>query len=104
LSESLQALRANGSAALDICGVACGRLDMYMETTGICCWDVCAGSVIAEEAGGVAVDPLSEGDLKPFDLMARRIIVANSNQLASRAVGFIKNREVPQNTGSPPTY
>jgi len=53
----IQAMRVNGSAALDCCGVACGRLDGYVECTGICCWDVCAGSVIVEEAGGVAVDP-----------------------------------------------
>lgn len=44
-------IRSLGSAELNICGVASGHLDVYWET-GCYAWDVCAGWVILEEAGG----------------------------------------------------
>jgi len=51
LSAKVQKLRISGSAALDMAYVACGRLDAYVESS-IFVWDVAAGSVIIEEAGG----------------------------------------------------
>ena len=45
-------LRAMGSAALDLAYVACGRLDAYIEQ-GVNLWDIAAGVVLIEEAGGV---------------------------------------------------
>ncbi|KAF8640735.1 hypothetical protein AX17_000386 [Amanita inopinata Kibby_2008] len=45
-------LRSVGSAALNFCLVAQGALDLYWEI-GCWPWDVCAGIVIAEEAGGI---------------------------------------------------
>jgi myo-inositol-1(or 4)-monophosphatase len=53
LTEVLPAVRdvrRFGSAALDLCSVACGRLDAYYEV-GIQHWDVAAGGLIASEAG-----------------------------------------------------
>lgn len=47
--------RALGSAALNLCGVASGELDLYWEG-GCWAWDVCAGWVILGEAGGMVVD------------------------------------------------
>jgi myo-inositol-1(or 4)-monophosphatase len=46
-----QAVRRLGSAALDLCYVAAGRLDGYWEI-GIKPWDIAAGTLIIEEAGG----------------------------------------------------
>jgi len=43
-------VRRLGSAALDLCFVACGRLDAYVER-GLKPWDLAAGRLIAEEAG-----------------------------------------------------
>ncbi|MEY7971412.1 inositol monophosphatase family protein [Saccharomonospora xinjiangensis] len=43
-------LRGSGSAALDLCWVAAGRLDAYYES-GLRCWDWAAGALIAAEAG-----------------------------------------------------
>ncbi|CAN9079224.1 unnamed protein product [Alternaria alternata] len=48
-------LRSFGSAALNLCGVASGGLDIYWEA-GCWAWDVCAGWVILKEAGGMVVD------------------------------------------------
>ena len=43
-------VRRLGAGALDLCGVAAGRLDAYYEQ-GLSPWDLCAGQLIAEEAG-----------------------------------------------------
>ena len=45
-------VRCDGSAALDLCSVACGRFDGYWEE-GLDAWDVAAGAIIVQEAGGV---------------------------------------------------
>jgi myo-inositol-1(or 4)-monophosphatase len=50
--NSARKLRAMGSAALDLAYVATGRLDAYIEQ-GVNLWDVAAGVVLVEEAGGV---------------------------------------------------
>jgi len=50
-----QSMRRLGSAALDLCYVAAGRLDGYYER-GIKAWDIAAGSLIVEEAGGKITD------------------------------------------------
>jgi len=47
-------IRSLGSAELNLCGVAAGQLDVYWES-GCWAWDVCAGWVILEEAGGKMV-------------------------------------------------
>lgn len=50
-----RACRRNGSAALDLCYVACGRQDLYWEQ-GLKAWDVAAGALILSEAGGKFTD------------------------------------------------
>jgi len=48
-------IRRLGSAALDLCFVACGRSDAYYEE-GLNAWDSAAGALIAAEAGATVVD------------------------------------------------
>src|SRR5690606_13685886 len=48
-------IRRQGSAALDMAWVACGRFDGYWEM-GLSPWDVAAGTVIVREAGGICRD------------------------------------------------
>lgn len=55
-------MRRLGSAALNLCYVACGRLDGYWAST-LSLWDIAAGMLVAEEAG-VAITGLDGG---PFD-------------------------------------
>ncbi|KUJ68645.1 inositol monophosphatase [Streptomyces albus subsp. albus] len=45
-------IRRGGSAAIDLCDVACGRLDAYYER-GLNPWDLAAGELIAHEAGAL---------------------------------------------------
>lgn len=55
LTRNSQGVRRLGSAALDVCYVACGRFDGYWELS-IHPWDIAAGALIVEEAGGVVTD------------------------------------------------
>ena len=56
--------RLLGSAALDLAYVACGRLDAYIEQ-GISLWDIAAGSILVENAGGrVELQPRSDAPEK----------------------------------------
>jgi myo-inositol-1(or 4)-monophosphatase len=52
LLPQIRDLRRDGSAAAELCFVADGRLDAYYEH-GLSTWDMCAGRLIVEEAGGV---------------------------------------------------
>lgn len=53
-------IRRAGSAALDLCAVACGRFDGFWEE-GLGPWDMAAGALLIEEAGGTVTD-MSGGD------------------------------------------
>ena len=56
-------IRRPGSAALDLCWVACGRYDAFYEAQ-MWAWDRAAGELIAREAGAVVTDlppPHSDG-------------------------------------------
>jgi len=53
--DRTRGLRRLGAAALDLCFVAMGRFDGYYEY-GLESWDMCAGALIAEEAGGKVTD------------------------------------------------
>jgi myo-inositol-1(or 4)-monophosphatase len=67
-----QEVRRDGSAALDLCYVACGRFDGFWELK-LKPWDVAAGSLIVTEAGGMVSD-LSGGR---FDLHAEEVLASN---------------------------
>ncbi len=51
----IQGIRRCGSAAIDLCYVACGRFDGYYEMK-LSPWDKAAGMIIVEEAGGTLTD------------------------------------------------
>ncbi|XP_029978927.1 inositol monophosphatase 1-like [Sphaeramia orbicularis] len=78
-------IRGTGTAATNMCMVACGAVEAFFEI-GIHCWDVAAGAVIVQEAGGVLLDV----DGGPFDLMSRRMMSANNRTIADRVIKEIK--------------
>ncbi|OVE76343.1 hypothetical protein BVX97_01295 [bacterium E08(2017)] len=53
LADNTQKARIAGSAALDLCRVACGQADGYFESD-IYTWDIAAAGYIIERAGGIA--------------------------------------------------
>jgi myo-inositol-1(or 4)-monophosphatase len=55
LIRNASGIRRDGSASLDCCYVACGRLDGFWEC-GLSAWDIAAGSLLVEEAGGRVTD------------------------------------------------
>ena len=67
-----RAVRRLGSAALDLCYVAAGRLDGFWEQT-LKPWDVAAGALIVEEAGG----RITGMDGSQFDPAAAHLVASN---------------------------
>ena len=83
LSARVDAVRCCGSAALGLCAVAAGWVDAYMQYT-LKPWDVAAGIVIIEEAGG----RLSDLRGSPYDLHQGDWLA--SNQLAHESILALK--------------
>jgi myo-inositol-1(or 4)-monophosphatase len=67
-----QAIRRDGSAALDMCYLACGRFDGFWELK-LKPWDTAAGLLILREAGGTA----TRLDGSPYDIHAPDILASN---------------------------
>ena len=67
-----QAVRRDGSAALDLSYVACGRFDGFWEE-GLRPWDVAAAVLMIEEAGG----RVTHYDGSPFDIYTAPILASN---------------------------
>jgi myo-inositol-1(or 4)-monophosphatase len=67
--RSAKKCRMMGSAALDIAYVACGRLDAYIEGA-ISLWDVAAGILLVERAGGKVVLTPLEGGAEKYSIVA----------------------------------
>lgn len=74
LTHLTQGVRRSGSAALDLAHVACGRLDGYWER-GIAPWDIAAGVILLEEAGG----KVSAYDGSPLSIESGRILATNGH-------------------------
>lgn len=72
LTHKTQGVRRGGAASLDLAYVACGRLDGYWER-GLSPWDLAAGVVLVEEAGG----RVTAYDNSPFQLETGRIVATN---------------------------
>ncbi|MBI4373900.1 MAG: inositol monophosphatase [Deltaproteobacteria bacterium] len=67
-----QAVRRDGVAATDLCYVACGRFDGFWEL-GLYPWDVAAGSLIVQEAGG----RVTHFNGSPADIYSKEIAASN---------------------------
>ena len=68
----VQAIRRDGSAALNLCYVACGRFDGFWEIS-LHEWDVAAGWLIIEEAGG----KITGLDGAPTTMVSEEMIASN---------------------------
>lgn len=73
LTHLTQGVRRGGAASIDLAYVACGRLDGYWER-GLSPWDLAAGVVLVEEAGGC----VTAYDETAFDIQSGRILATNS--------------------------
>jgi myo-inositol-1(or 4)-monophosphatase len=71
--KAARGIRRFGSAALDLCFVACGRFAGYWEQ-GLKPWDTAAGALIVQEAGGTVTDFSG----RPYGVDGSEILATNS--------------------------
>jgi len=69
-------LRRLGSAALDLCWVACGRIQGYYEGK-LSPWDIAAGRLIAKEAGAAIGYFKEPDDAIPDDIRSNNLVVSS---------------------------
>lgn len=76
LYDCCQDVRRTGCASLDLCDVACGRMDGYVELM-LQPWDYAAGQLVVQEAGGMVTTP--EGG--PLTLLRGCGVLASNGRL-----------------------
>ncbi len=91
-----RAVRRLGSAALDLCYVAGGRFEAFWEQH-LKTWDVAAGALIVEEAGG----RVTGMDGAPFDPSAGHLIASNRHvhDEVRAVIADFRGRRAPKRTG-----
>jgi len=83
--KAARAVRRLGSAAIDFCYVACGVFDGFWEVH-LHPWDICAGKLIVEEAGGVVTNFAGE----KIDIYSKQILATN-NLVHNSMIGLLSN-------------
>lgn len=83
-----QAIRRLGSAALNLCYVASGKLDAYWATS-VKKWDVAAGLLLVEEAGGVVTGLAGQS----FDIDDPKFIATSTRGLHQEMVDLFSRVE-----------
>lgn len=83
-----QSLRRLGSAALNLCYLAAGQLDAYW-TTNAQCWDVAAGLLLLQEAGGV----ITSVDGLPLVLDRPHLLAAATPELHAELLGVLQRSD-----------
>ena len=84
LMQKCHGLRRIGSAAVDLAYVAAGRFDGYFEYN-LKSWDVAAGALIVQEAGGTVMD-FAGGK----DFIDKKELIASNNLIAGELLAAIK--------------
>jgi myo-inositol-1(or 4)-monophosphatase len=88
LLPAVRDIRRFGSAALDLCWVAAGRLDAFYES-GLNAWDWAAGSVICQEAGGEVT------------MLAGEVLLATTPELTGPLVALLADAQNAGALGAP---
>lgn len=96
--KGCRSLRCTGSCALNLAGVAMGRLDAFFEVGFGGPWDVAAASLLVEEAGGLVLDPSG----RPFDLTNRRVL-GGTPAVATQLAGLLKDCMTSTAEPAPPS-
>lgn len=81
ICDTSATVRRLGSTALNLCFVACGRIDAYWSTRAKI-WDVAAGVLILTEAGG-RIGHITGG---PFDLSDLKFVAASTEDLRTEMI------------------
>lgn len=84
LTKKSRGMRRLGSAAIDFCYLASGVFDGFWEVH-LHPWDICAGKLIAEEAGGIVTD----FDGNSIDIFSKKILSSN-NQIHKQIIDVME--------------
>jgi myo-inositol-1(or 4)-monophosphatase len=80
-----QSVQRSGSAALNLCSVACGRVDAFWSNS-LYAWDMAAGVVLVREAGG-QVTTTGGG---PFHVLQADLLATNGTALHAEVVELLR--------------
>lgn len=96
LTDATHGVRRDGSAALDLSFVACGRFDGFWEFK-LAPWDLAAGTLIVREAGG-NVTNLVGGE---FEMSTGHVLATNGliHDEMTRLLGFSQQSTKPEQSG-----
>ena len=72
MAKKAQGLRRAGSAAIDLCWLACGRIDGFWELK-LRPWDTAAATLIVKNAGG----RISRVDGRPYSIFDNDLLASN---------------------------
>ena len=100
LQRGVRNIRTYGCSGLCLANVACGRFDASFEegswddNTGPKIWDLCAGKLLIEEAGGITRDITKRASKdKPLDILQRSCFVAATPELADQLLDIMYTAE-----------
>ena len=82
-----RSFRRLGSAALNLCYLAAGRLDLYWATT-LKNWDIAGGQLILQQAGGCLLDV----DGSELNLEEPRLLAASTSELAKQTISLLRKK------------
>ncbi len=93
--------RAMGAASLELCLVAEGALDGFVDCSrrGLAPWDYLGGLLLVEEAGGAACDPEERGLVVTGEAERRSVVAAGTRSLLQ---GLLERRGVGSIDQAPP--
>ena len=98
LKQGVRSIRTYGCCGLCLANVACGRFDAFFEegswenNTGPKIWDLSAGKLLVEEAGGVTRDVTKRiSKDQPMDVLQRSSFVAATPELADQILEIMYN-------------
>lgn len=74
--KNTRAIRRDGSAVMNLCYIAEGCAEAFWEHS-LQAWDVCAGALIVEKAGGIVSTPKGQ----PYDIFSRGWVVASNKNI-----------------------
>lgn len=81
-------LRRSGSAAIDLCDIACGRAELFFELR-LSPWDYAAGSLIIQEAGGFICD----SELTDLQFEKPQTIIACGKGITREDLSYFKPKK-----------
>ncbi|MHC1630643.1 MAG: bifunctional fructose-bisphosphatase/inositol-phosphate phosphatase [Methanoculleaceae archaeon] len=96
LGRKVRRFRLLGASALELCYVACGRLDGFIDLRGtLRVTDAAAGVLVTEEAGGRVTDPHGERFQFLSDVTVGQSLVATNSMIHAKVIEYLREGFTP---------